>query len=242
MSTCKSNIMAVVAQEVGYQSLKRYQAKAEFIFNGIPLVDQHVLDIGCGRGAWVLWAALHGSKYALGIEPEADGSDPGTIATFRSLIHSLKLGDYVEASSVYLQDLKPVDHLFDVVLLYNVINHLDESAVQTLHQSQDSVQRYILLLKQIYHLLAPNAYVIVADCSRFNFWNRLGIRSPFAPTIEWHKHQNPETWIYVFDQAGFDLFDLRWSPLYPLGQPPCNRAIQFLTTSHFVLRFRARPT
>jgi hypothetical protein len=82
--------------------------------------------------------------------------------------------------------------------------------------------------------------VIVADCGRDNVWPRFGLSSPFMPTIEWQKHQNPEVWIRVFAQAGFENIDCRWSPLQPLPEVTGNRLVQYLTCSHFVLRFRAR--
>jgi hypothetical protein len=81
----------------------------------------------------------------------------------------------------------------------------------------------------------------VADCARHNFWNRIGLQGPLTPNIEWHKHQEPETWTGVFGKAGFELMDTRWSPLAPLyflGDLTSARRVQYCAASHFVVRFR----
>jgi hypothetical protein len=90
--------------------------------------------------------------------------------------------------------------------------------------------------------MTSDSVLIIADCARSNFWSALGLKSPIARTIEWHKHQNPETWIKVFLKAGFHLQDLRWSPLYPFGWLSANPFVQYFAASHFVLRLRAGAT
>ncbi len=88
-------------------------------------------------------------------------------------------------------------------------------------------------------MIRPGGWVVVTDCGRSNFWNALGMRSPFARTIEWHKHQNPSLWAKAFECAGYRKADLRWTPLHPLGRLAANRVVHYLTCSHFCLRFRA---
>jgi len=61
-----------------------------------------------------------------------------------------------------------------------------------------------------------------------------------AKAIEWHKHQSLRRWIDIFSQAGYSLYDFRWSSLYPVGKLASNFWVQYLTTSHFVLRFQNR--
>ena len=61
----------------------RYRLRGNFLFERISLTNKHVLEVGCGTGAWAIWAALHGADRVVGIEPEAEGSSPNTLATFR---------------------------------------------------------------------------------------------------------------------------------------------------------------
>jgi cyclopropane fatty-acyl-phospholipid synthase-like methyltransferase len=225
------------AQSIGYRSPERYVARARFLFDSIDLRGKRVLDVGCGKGAWAIWAAIHGASHVLGLEPEADGARSGTLASFKRLINDLSFEDRVIASSDHLEDTAGVSP-FDVAVLFDVINHIDEKAVVALHHDQNAVAKFVATLRQMKALLGRGATVIVADCGRKNLWNTFGLRSPLAPTIEWEKHQEPEIWISIFRQAGFQLLDLRWSPLYPFGRLTSNRLAQFATASHFVLRFR----
>ena len=231
--------LGYVARQVGFRNVARYAARAGFVFKGIPIKDRRVIDIGCGHGAMALWTALHGASSVLALEPHAAGSDQDSLDACSRQVKSLRLGERVTVSPTFLQNLQPDERRFDIAILYDVINHLDESAVTELHHDEPAARTYIGILSHLRQLLAPGAHVIVADCGRENLWKRLGVRNPIARSIEWHKHQQPETWIALFGRAGFEFVDLRWSPLYPLGRLSSNRVVQYATASHFVLRFRS---
>jgi SAM-dependent methyltransferase len=227
------------AKQLGYRSLKRYQSRSNFVFRNIPLRGKLVLDVGCGRGDFSLWAGLQGADYVLGIEPEEAGCTHGVLQIFRHLIDTLDLGHAVEASHQNLKEISP-ERQFDIIILYNVINHLDEEAVCVLHENPVAFARYLSLAHQLRRLLQAGGVLILADCRRKNAWHHLGVPPPLARNISWEKHQEPEIWIKLFNQAAFSLRDLRWSPLYPFGALSSNRLVQYLTTSHFVLRFEAQ--
>jgi cyclopropane fatty-acyl-phospholipid synthase-like methyltransferase len=231
--------LELAARLVGYANGTRYRVRGDFLFQGIRLIGMHVLEVGCGNGAWAIWAALHGADRVVGIEPQAAGSTENTLTEFRQTIETLKLSDKVVASNQYLHELPVEERPFDVIVMYNVINHLDEEAVVVLSSEVFAYERYVTLLKDLRLRMRSGGWAVVADCARTNFWLRLGLRSPFAPTIEWHKHQNPRTWIKVFKSAGFKSYDVRWSPLQPLPKLTANWLVQYLTMSNFVLRFRA---
>jgi SAM-dependent methyltransferase len=227
------------ARLVGYSSAKRYRVRGDFVFRGVPLTGAHVLDVGCGVGAWAIWAALHGAARVVGIEPGAEGSSANTLAACRRAIADLGLGGTVVATDQYLQQLPIPERPFDVVVLYNVVNHLDEEAVVALHRDRAAAARYVTVLERLRSMVRLGGWVIVADAARDNLWRRLGLRSPLARSIEWEKHQDPSTWIRLFERAGFELADLRWSPLQPFVRLTANRLAQYVTASHFVLRVRA---
>lgn len=226
------------ARLTGYANGARYRARAEFLFKGISLAGAHVLEVGCGSGAWAIWAALCGAQHVMGIEPEAHGSTSQALASFKRAIEELGLSGVVEATEHYLHQLPMPKRPFDIAVMYNVINHLDEEAVVDLHRDPAAFERYVAVLWDLRARMCPGGWVIVADCARDNFWPRLGLRSPFARPIEWQKHQNPPIWIDVFKCAGFKPFDLRWSFLQPFPRLTANRLVQYVTCSHFVLRLR----
>ena len=239
MSAGSTNRFELAAKLVGYRNSKRYRFRGEFLFQGIPVAHARLLEIGCGAGAWAIWAALNRAQKVLGIEPEVEGSSAHSLERFRRNIETLGLTEQVTAQRCTLQELPASQNGFDIAIMYNVINHLDEDAVTRLHQDATAVERYVILLSKLHTHLAPDGWVVVADCGRDNFWTRFGLPSPFMPDIEWHKHQNPQTWIDVFTRAGFGLVDLRWSPLNPFPRLTGNQFVEYLTCSHFVLRFKA---
>jgi len=230
------------ARLVGYASGARYQARGAFVFAGIPLQGAHVLEVGCGLGPWALWAALHGAQRVVGIEPEADGSHTNVLEQFEANIKTLDLQHCIEASGHMLHELSRPKRPFDVIVMYDVINHLDEEAVERLHHDAACARRYVALLRHVHSLMQPGGWLIVADCARANFWHHLGLPAPLARTIAWQKHQNPGLWTRLGAQAGFQYADLRWSPLQPWRRLTANWLVQYLTCSHFVLRLRvAQP-
>lgn len=237
-TNAEGDLLDRAARFVGYRNARRYEHRGRFLFEGINLSGARVLDVGCGSGAWAIWAVLHGASKAMGIEPEADGSTGGTFDSFRESIKRLGLDQQIEARAVTLQDL-PRDVRFDVAVLYNVINHLDEAAVVSLHANSEMMQRYLKILAGLRARISTGGFVIVADCARSNLWPTLGMRAPFARSIEWQKHQNPALWRHLFENAGFETSGCRWSPLYPLGKLTTNRFVHYITVSHFVLTLRA---
>jgi SAM-dependent methyltransferase len=227
-----------IGTSVGYSSGHRYKARAEFLFRGIEFDGKRVLEVGCGSGAWALWAGINGARYVIGIEPEADGSSSHVLDRFQQSIRTLGLEERVFAADYLLHELPWDTEKFDVIVMYNVINHLDEDSVVKMHKDTNAFDRYVSAVRDLKERVAPGGWVIVADCTRDNFWPRIGMKSPLAPNIDWDKHQHPEEWIKVFESAGFQTEDLRWSPLQPFMRTTGNRLVQYFTASHFVLRFR----
>lgn len=231
--------LETAARLLGYANAKRYWSRGTFLFQGISLQAASVLDVGCGIGSWAIWAAINGAAKSVGIEPEGDGSKHGTLGSFRQNIKLLELEGQVEAYSSTLQEFSPRDGKFDVVVMYNVINHLDEGAVRSLHKDERMAARYVDLLKGLRTKIRPGGTIIVADCARSNLWPHLGLRSPFAPWIEWEKHQDPSQWIRVFEGASFKITSRRWSPYYGIRRLSTNSVFHYLTSSHFTLQFVA---
>ena len=230
--------LEAIARRLGYRSLRRYQSRAKFLFQDLPLQDATVLDVGCGPGAFTIWPALQGAKHVLGIEPEVEGATTGTLGLLRQTVTDHDLVDQIDTRGIRLDEVSKVDGPFDVVVTYNVINHLNENAVQLLPGDADAQGRYRDIFSDIATLMTPGGILIVADCARSNGWDKLGLRAPLATNIEWQKHLDPNDWLNLLRASGFELLDLRWSYHYPLRRLTSNRLVQYWTSSHFVLRVR----
>jgi SAM-dependent methyltransferase len=219
---------------VGYKNPSRYIARANFVFDKLDLKGKRILEVGCGKGGLLAWAGLLGAEYVLGLEPEEDGVLDGSYATLEKVVSTLVL-DTVEISRSTFDDYS-FSRPFDIVILYDVINHLNEYAVMDLHLNPDSYNIYLRIAERIRSVTALKGILILADSARSNIWGDLGYRSPFSTSLEWKKHQNPIVWQGLFKEAGFKLLDLRWSSLYPLGKWSSNALLQYVTLSHFVMR------
>ena len=224
-----------------WPSVGRLNHRARHFLGGTEVKGRHILEVGCGNGAFLVWCWANGAKRCVGIEPETDGSKSGTSNIFENAIQRLGCSQEVQLLRIRLEELFTNNvGSFDVVLLYNVINHLDENACERLKEDQAAREVYVNAFRNLGRLVQGHGKVIIADCARNNLFPDLGFRNPFAPNIEWSKHQNPDVWKAILNAAGFIPGASRWYQLYPLrhlGFLFSNRLIAYLTYSHFVLEF-----
>ena len=152
------------------------------------------------------------------LEPETEGSRSGIGAKFRKLSEMLGY-DHVWFEPVTFQAFDPAGKQFDIILLHNSINHLDETACINLLDDEVSQAIYMDMFSKLSSLASSGATLIICDCSRYNLFALLRIRNPFAPTIEWHKHQAPEVWVNLLSQVGFVNPSIRWTSFNTLRSP-----------------------
>lgn len=212
------------------------------LFAGVDLEDRTLLDVGCGAGHVGFWAAAHGARRVVGLEPEVEGSSAGVQESFRRIARAVGVEDSVELVTARLQDCNLANERFDVVLLAASINHLDEEACMRLHEDEQARAAYRKYLRLLANVAAPGAVLIVTDCDRRNLFARLRVRNPLAPTIEWEKHQPPDLWARLLSDVGFEDPTVSWMTLNTLRGPGQailgNRACAYLTTSVFRLAMR----
>ncbi len=208
------------------------------VFRGIDLERKKVLDVGGGAGRYSFYAACSGAEEVVCLEPESEGSSSRVNEKFREVQRVLGCAN-VGLETATFQDYEPGGKSFDVVLLHNSINHLDENACIHLLEDERSEAVYRGLLSKLGALSSRGARLVICDCARRNFLALLGVRNPLAPDIEWHKHQAPEVWAGLLRDAGFSRPEIRWSSLYQLrragGLLLANRLAAFFLQSHFCL-------
>lgn len=214
------------------------EQRAAFLFDGIPLAGARVLEVGAGAGALTVWMAREGAKRVVALEPELDGSTAGASSALVTALDDPLLRGVVELQRKSLAEFRS-EQPFDLAVLEGVVNHLNEHAVVRLHEDQAAVDEFVETLRPLRMLVRDGGMAIVTDVGRRSLWRVLGVEGPWTKHIEWEKHQQPHTWIDVFRRVGFELYDVRWSPLRNTGRLTGNRLVQFFTLAHFVLRLRA---
>jgi SAM-dependent methyltransferase len=224
-----------------WTTVPRLARYAAFLFADVPLGQRRVLDIGGGSGVFSLAAAAAGAERVVCLEPEAAGSTAGGRRRFERVRDDLGLHNAAMLPQT-LQDFTEEPASFDVILLHNSVNHLDEWACIHLRRSPAAMERYRTLFAKLSRLAADRADLVIADVSPANLFPRLGLKNPFVPSIEWHKHQSPRTWARLLQTCGFSGKRVRWSSFNTLGRWGRllfgNRVAAFFLMSHFVLNMR----
>ena len=198
-----------------------------------------MLEIGGGEGLFSLWALAHGVEKVIILEPEAAGSRTGVGETMISHREALNIKEeQLTLIPLTLQEYEGKRGAFNLVLSYSSINHLDERACILLNQSKKAWNIYSKLLEKVFNLIQTGGYFIISDSGPLNLWNFLRLRSPFSPTIEWKKHQEPTIWKQLLNELGFEFVSLDWHRFYPLrwlGWLGSNFMVARATTSKFIL-------
>ena len=212
----------------------------ERLFRGVPLQRSRVLDVGAGTGVFSFWMAASGAASVTSIEPQLEGSHDEMANTFCRLKHCLSM-DNVGLERTTFQNLDTRNRQFDVILMHNSINHLDEDACRRL-PGADAVDVYRSLFDKCSELTKAGGTIVIADCSRHNFFGALGLRNPLAPTIDWRVHQSPYVWRRLLMQSGYSQQRLSWSTIGALGRPGAllldNVLAAYFLLSHFSLVMR----
>jgi len=212
-----------------------------YIFDGVPLRDKTVLDVGAGQGFASFHAACCGAKKVVAIEPETAGATEGSSRAMDTIAGKLGLTNF-ESQPLTFQQFESAPESFDVILLENSINHLDEEACIRLLDDPQAQATYDGLFEKIARLMRPGGTLVITDCARKNAFAMVGLKSPVAKSIEWHKHQSPATWSKMLERRGFTNPRIRWSTLSTLRGPGRilfgNRVASFFSLSHFCLTMR----
>jgi SAM-dependent methyltransferase len=190
----------------------------DYLFEDTPLEGATVLDIGAGDGRYSFYAAAAGARRVVALEPEMEGSTAGVQAQFRRMADMLGL-ESVELRTETFQEFEPGEERFDVLFLHAVVNHLDERACTELHRDERARETFRDLFRRLAAMAADGARVILVDVSRRNLFARLPVRNPVEPHIEWEKHQPPERWAALLEDAGFADTRVAWNSFNSLRRP-----------------------
>ncbi|OQP53449.1 hypothetical protein A4H97_23680 [Niastella yeongjuensis] len=229
----------LVVKRKMYSSKANLQFYLDILFKNVTLAEREVLDVGGGSGLLSYYAAVKGAKRAVCLEPENAGSTNGMIKGFYELRKDFPASLPVELATYTLQEyLRQTEtETYDVVIMHNSVNHLDEEAGIHLLHSDTSYKTYLSIFENVFRIMKKEGVLIVTDCSCVNFFKDIGMKNIFTPTIEWHKHQKPGTWIALFKAAGFSNPTVKWLSPNRLRKPGTyimgNYLMSYLTRSYF---------
>jgi SAM-dependent methyltransferase len=226
------------------KDVRRLHFYLDHLFSGVQLAGARVLDIGCGTGFLSFYAACQGAKQVVCLEPESAGSTAGVQQQFESTSRALGVSERVLFFPTTFQEFEWTGDGFDVVLLHNSINHLNEECCIHLLDRPEARKTYAELFQKLAMLCKPGGTLIVCDVSPRNFFAAMRVTNPSARSIEWHKHQTPEIWSRLLAEQGFSDPGVRWtspSKLGHLGQVIFgNRLGAYFFSSHFCLKMRRK--
>lgn len=194
------------------------------LFKGINIKDNAILDVGCGGGSLLLWAYEHGSGYITGLEP-------------KEKIERL-INNSIRILPKKIQDYDMPIKQFDIIVLQDSINHLDENSCIWLRKTHDARNKYRAVFKKLYRGLKSGGKLIITDCSNRNFFADLHVINPFCPSIEWHKHQTPELWAKLLSDCSFVNPKVNWlvpNQLRWFGWLVSQKWVSYFLMSHFRL-------
>ena len=192
---------------LSHHKLKRSLAYLVWCFKGVDFKNKTVLDIGGGNGIYSFYARSQGAHSAINLEPFGAGSTEINIFSEKS-----KNSLFIEFDNRTIQEYDE-SQKFDIIILHDSINHLNEELFIKIDKDSKALIEYHKIISKISNLLNNKGQVIVTDCARNNFWPKLGLKNPFAPSIDWHLHQSPKMIVSLFKETDSNYsFSLRWSP------------------------------
>jgi len=236
--TTKEDLFRLLKDMNKLNSISNANRTFDMLFEKIDFKDKIILDIGGGIGTYSFYASIMGAKKVICLEPQLEGGKNSMHSDFEQLKNTLKIYNVVLISET-IQDYNALDKI-DIVLSMASINHFDEDATINLIKNENARCRFIKIFEKIYNIMKNEGIFIISDVARRNLWGDLKLRNPFAPAIEWHKHQSPSDWYNVAMVVGFKKFKTKWvaasriSEILPFG----NKILAYFFSSHFDLYLR----
>jgi len=188
-----------------------FPRRCKQIFEGVDFTDKKMLEIGCGKGLFCMWASMLGAQQVVGLEPLEEGSfDSSEIySEFQQMVDKLKL-ENIDILPERVEDYDNKGSEFDIVLSIASINHLDEDHCIDLHDNEESMNIYKAIFRNIACKTKNGGKLIILDCSNRNIFADIGVTNPMEKRIEWFKHHSPEFWAELLSECGFSQPKISW--------------------------------
>jgi len=213
----------------------------EYLDTFINPAGKNVLDVGGGRGIHSLWCIARGANSVLCLEPFVDDAVINAFLSAAKLFESTRKVSSVKKK---IQDFESPHGYYDLIMLHNSVNHIDDAKCMVLHKDSGAREEYIKIFKKLALMTTRGGEIAIMDCARKNFFPMLGMKNPFWRTIGWEKHQSPYLWAELLREAGFSEPQIRWKHpsgtkwSLPLRRLFANRVGAYFYVSHFALKMK----
>ncbi len=212
-----------------------------YIYKDIDLDGKKILDIGGGNGIASFFALNSSSNCsAWVVDPIAEGSNDLMFEQYDSMKKNYD-SERINFHRDYVSTLLAPD-TFDIIVMHNAINHIGEDILGDVLENNDAYIEYVGRLKTILDRLSSGGVLIVADCGRKNFFGDMGLRNPFAPSIDWDLHCEPGVWQQMIEDIGFLHIKTQWTARREFSVFGkyflANRVCSYFLGSHFVSTYQ----
>ena len=148
-------------------SLKIYLQQ---FFGKHSVKNLRILDIGGGAGLLSFWVAFN-DGLAVCLEPESGGSSHGIRKSFNKISLALNIcSERAHQLSTTFQEFSD-NNRFDMILLANSINHLNEEATIRLQEDIGAFKEYLSYFRKMHSLLSSRGSVSNVVTGNANVFN-----------------------------------------------------------------------
>jgi len=208
----KEKDFRIAGKELGFWKYGyALNARCNMLFGNINFKQKAMLEIGGGKGIFSIWASIHGAKDVINLEPLSDGAfdSADVFSKFYRLKERFGLAQ-IEMLPLKVQAFECEDSRFDIILSEGSINHLDEESCINLLNIKKARNNYRNIFQKFSRIMKPGGKIIIVDASSRNYYGDRKKTNPFAKKIDWKKHQEPETWASLLEEAGFQHPIITW--------------------------------
>jgi len=236
----KERNFRLAGKELGYWKYGfALNRSCNMLFGDIDFKDKSMLEIGGGKGVFCIWASIHGARDVINLEPLADGAfdSSKTFSNFQLLKERFELTQ-IDMLPLMIQDFECENDRFDIILSTASVNHLDEESCVSLLHDDAARDNYRKIFCKLVRIMKNGGKIIIVDAARHNYYGDRKKVNPFAKTIDWQKHQEPEIWAGLLEECGFQRLKISWGStkhLRYIGIYSIPRTVSYFLRSSFRL-------
>lgn len=108
-------------------------------------------------------------------------------------------------------------NVFDIIVMHFTINNIGEDILEDILCNNAAYIDFVSRLKTILDQLSTGGILIVSDCGSINFFVQIGLKSLFAPFVDWDLRCEPGVWQQMTEDLGFSHIKTQWTDRREFG-------------------------